>query len=55
MKYVILGLVFIAVPFLLLSQFVLPALESLEQVYANSATLAEQAAGTKTQIPKPTE
>ena len=55
MKYVILSLVFFVTPFLLLSHFVMPALESLEQIYANADTLAEQAAGTKPQTPNNVE
>jgi hypothetical protein len=45
MKYAIISLVFVATPFFLLNQFVMPALESLEQVYANADKIAEQAVG----------
>jgi hypothetical protein len=44
MKYLILGVIFLAVPYFLLSSFVMPVLESLEQIYANADAIAQQAA-----------
>lgn len=53
MKYMILCLIFVATPLVLLNQFVMPALESLEQVYANADKIAEQAVGSMPQVSEP--
>lgn len=44
MKYLILAVIFLVLPFFLLNSFVMPALESMKQVYANADNIAEQAA-----------
>lgn len=44
MKYMILVLVFALTPYILLSMFVMPALESLQETYSNAGTIAEQVA-----------
>lgn len=43
MKYVILGATFLALPYFLLSGFVMPALNSLADMYKNADAIAEQA------------
>jgi hypothetical protein len=42
MKYLILGVIFVAVPYMLLSAFVMPALESLKAVYGNADVMTSQ-------------
>lgn len=44
MKYLILGVVFIGVPFWLLQTFVLPALTNLEQIYSHVDEIAARSA-----------
>lgn len=42
MKYLLLVLFFVALPYLLLQQFVMPALETLEIRYGQADELAQQ-------------
>jgi len=44
MKYLLLGVMFLGIPYFLLTTMVSPALKSLEQIYGNMDTIAEQTA-----------
>lgn len=42
MKFVVLGLVFGVIPYVLLSQLMMPALESLQETYRNADAIANR-------------
>ena len=43
MRYMLLGVIFLGVPYFLLTKFVTPALESLQQMYSNIDQIAQKA------------